>query len=259
MRSLALARYRFLVSIRASGAAVSGVVAAAVAALLGGSRALVTAALPADRFTEWAPEAFEVSSQWIGPAYLLHVAALMAVSFVFGTAQRRSDQPAADLMETAPVTAAELFWGDCLGVLAATLTIHAAVVPLLAFLLAIAPNPSTTFWFFEALVVVVLFLVSALSAWSLRAESWRWSISRSFRASMIVAIIIAGAAGLFARRPAGLWDVVTDVVTNPGRQSLAALLHAFRNPPTATVAFAILYVAFVAFFFIHSVRRALRE
>lgn len=259
MRSLALARYRFLVSIRSSGAAISGVVAAAVAAILGGNSALLTAAIPGDRFGDWAPQAFGLASRSIGPAYLLHAAALVAVCFVFGTAQRRSDQPAADLMETAPVSAAELFWGDCLGVLAATLTIHAAVVPLLAFIVALAPNPSTTFWFFEALVVVVLFLVSALSAWSLRAESWRWSIARSFRASAIVAIIIAGAAGLFARRPAGLAEALVGVLQNPGRRSLGALVHAFRNPPTATVAFAILYVAFVAFFFIHSVRRALRE
>lgn len=259
MRSLALARYRFLVSIRSSGAAVSGVVAAAVAALLGGFRALPTAVIPGERFLEWAPQSLGVASASIGPAYLLHAAALVAVCFVFGTAQRRSDQPAADLMETAPVTAAELFWGDCLGVLAATLTIHAAVVPLLAYLLALAPNRSTAFWYSEALIVVVLFLGSALAAWSLRAENWRWSIARSFRASMIVAIIIAGAAGLFARRPAGLWEAVVDVVESPGRRSLGALVHAFRNPQTATVAFAILYFAFVAFFFVHSVRRALRE
>jgi hypothetical protein len=144
-------------------------------------------------------------------------------------------------------------------VLAAVLSVHAAVVPLLAVIVALSPHPSTTFWIFELAVVAVLFLASALAAWSLRAESWRWSIARSFRASVTLLLIVAGAAGLFARRPAGLAEALVAVLENPGRGSLIALVSAFRNPPTATLVFVILYAAFVAFFFIHSVRRALRE
>jgi hypothetical protein len=195
----------------------------------------------------------------VTPAYLLHTLALLAVCFVFGTGQRRSESSAADLIQTAPVTAAQTFWGDCLGVLAATLALHAAVVPLLAFIVALSPHPSLTFWVFEAVVVAVLFLASALAAWSLRAESWRWSLARSFRATIAVALIVAGAAALFARRPAGLAEALVAVLQNPGRSSLEAVLASFRNPPTATLVFAALYAAFVSFFFIHSVRRALRE
>lgn len=259
MRSLALARYRFLVSIRSGGIAIGGFAASAGAAILGGAGALSTVDIAFSDFARQAPDAFSRAAKWVTSAYLFHTVALMAICFAFGTTQRRSEQSSADLMQSAPVTAAQTFWGDCLGMLAATLSIHAAVVPLLAFIVALSPHPSTTFWFFELAVVVVLFLVSALAAWSLRAESWRWSLARSFRASVVVLVIVAGAAGLFARRPAGLAEALIAVLENPGQRSLHALIAAFRNPPTATVAFAILYAAFVAFFFIHSVRRALRE
>lgn len=259
MRSLTLARYRFLLSMRATGAVVAGFVAALLWALIGGAGALITLTATESVFPRQSPQLFDVAAQGVTPAYLMHTLALLAVCFLFGTGQRRSESSGADLLATAPVSAAETFWGDCLGVLAATLTIHAAVVPVLAFILALSPHPSFTFWVFEAAVVLVLFLASALSAWSLRAESWRWSLARSFRASIVVAVTIAGAALLFARRPAGLADALVAVLQNPGRQSLAGLAASFRNPPTATVVLAALYAAFVAFFFMHSVRRALRE
>jgi hypothetical protein len=259
MRSLALAKYRFLVSIRATGLAIGGLAAAIISVLLGSIGVLSTADIASSDFPRLAPEAFAMAAKWVTSAYLFHTVALLALCFGFGTAQRRSDQPSADLMQTAPVSAAQTFWGDCLGVLAATLSIHAAAVPLLAVILALSPHPTSTFWIFETAVVLVLFLASALAAWSLRAESWRWSIARSFRASVVVLIILAGAAGLFARRPAGLADALIAVMDNPGRRSLVGVVTAFRNPPTATLVFAILYAAFVAFFFIHSVRRALRE
>ena len=259
MRSLTLARYRFLLSIRSSGTAIGGMGAVLGAAVLGSMPALMTIGAPTFSLWRRAPEIFMISAPAAGAAYLLHTLALVVCCFAFGTSQRRAEQPSSDLIETAPVTAAEAFWGDTLGIFCAGLALHATAVPLLVFTIALTAFPSTTLWLFEALVIVVLFLVSTLCAWSLRAVTWRWSLARVFRATMTVGIIVFSAAGLLARRPAGLADAVIGVLQRPGNQSWTALLHAFRSPSTATTSFVILYAAFVAFFFIHSVRRALRD
>jgi hypothetical protein len=98
MRSLALARYRYLVSIRSTGVGLGGLLAAIAGTLLGGAGALTTADIPYSDFPRLAPQAFALASKWVTPAYLFHSLALMALCFAFGTAQRRSEQPSADLM-----------------------------------------------------------------------------------------------------------------------------------------------------------------
>src|SRR5439155_12746511 len=157
MRYLAVARFRMLTTIREATWVF-------VFAMVPGLFAAIFEATPEPLFRAAADELLGEFARIALVAWIFHAVVIVAASETFGSMRLfRVDATALppDLMDSAPITPTQRFWGETLGVFAATATIHIACLPLLAVIAVLSPLPTVVFVWIEAGIVAWMILGSA--------------------------------------------------------------------------------------------------
>jgi hypothetical protein len=243
MRYLAVARFRLLTTIRES----TGVfVFAAVPALI----AMVFEATPEPLFRAAADELLGVFARVALVAWLFHAFIIITASEAFGSRRLfRVDATALppDLMDSAPISPIERFWGETLGIFAATATIHAACLPLLAVVAVLSPLPTVVFAWIEAGIVALMILGSAGAAWKRLAPRTRWATTRTARSGILFLILFF--LTLFATTH---WTTFRDslaaFIFTPSMRSWAAVANAVESPLLLAILWLLLYGGYVLYY-----------
>lgn len=250
----ALARYRFLLLIRSTGAAVGFSIALAV--LIGGALPSLEAFMRSwvDVFRE-APTDFRETATGVARVYALHSFVLLLLCCSFGVSQARRGS-ASDLFAVVPLRPHFRFWGDAAGIFGVVLSIHICLLPALSTLVALSPIATSVMWKLEGIIVILAGFGSCAASWGLRAETWRWSMTRLARAASLLIMAVMTLLVLATWRWIVFLDATTGLFTNPGARSWEEFVFAFSSPRATALVFGFLYVSFLAFFFWHSSRQA---
>lgn len=255
MRGLALARYRLLTTIRPAWGIFGTVLAMAAVPMLYGS-GLWTAT--SESWQSMAEDMY-VSARMVGITYLLHILFLVAACSAFGTVRPLADgRAAADLTETVPITPRDRFLGDAAGILGCILAVHACTLPLLALVIVLSPLPTTLFFWLESITLAIAVLGSAGASWMLRATS-RWMRTRSARAIATFGIVFVVIL-IFNTRWAQFAEATTWlIVVQPSAGAWRDLKATVTNPPMLMALLLLLYVGYISYFMLQSVRSIERQ
>lgn len=249
---LAVARYRFLTIVRSANAGYFILMVAVVVPLVG---MFATLGVADSRYPVRAPELFKFAAVGTFMIYGLHLLALAVICGAYGVVARRPPgvMPI-DPMHLAPVSGSEQFWGDAAGLFSAIASVHLCLVPLLAAVIALSPFPSSLFWYGELLIATALLFASACGSWALRAQTTRLSQARTAR-SIVVFLILMSLAILFTTRGQEFRDAVGSLLFfRPTRQQLEVVVGATSSPFLLVVAVVSIYLAFIAYYCLDSVR-----
>jgi hypothetical protein len=249
MRSLAIARYRFLVNVRAAG-------------WMFGT-AIVMAAFPVLIANPWLPESiFQLNAVWtlnltagmVIVSYCIHIGVLTIACHVLALNGRRSGrEEVADLLEAAPLTPQARFWGDAAGIFASSMTLHLVALPLLALVIALSPFSFVVFFWLEITVVALVLLDSSAASWNLHAPVIRLATLRTVGSVGVFAILLA-IVTVATTRWRDLRDSLGTFVQWPTARSWAAVVGAIDNPTLYVGALFVVYASFIMFFYFRTVR-----
>lgn len=248
MRSLAIARFRLWTTTRSATPIFAVALLPAIVALL------------METIDSWSlipsEEALmEMRATAALFAWLVHAAAIGTASIAFArTKATGPDSPsAADLMDSAPVWPRERFWGETLGILAATGIVHLCCLPALAMVTALSPLPTGIFGCFEAIIVLIVTLASAAAAWKRMSPQTKWSATRAPRSAALF-LILLGLGILSTTRVEVFRDAAYAFFSAPTLRKWQSLIAAVDNPLLLVVLFAALYGIYMLFFYISSTR-----
>ena len=252
MRYLAVARLRLLTSIRESTPAF---VAAALPPLLAAYYEIT----PEPLFRAAADELLGKFARAAILGWLFHALFIYAVAEAFGSMRLlRVDQtaPSPDLMDSAPITPLTRFWGEALGVFGATVSIHAACLPLLAVIAVLSPLPTAVFVWIEVAIVALMIFGSAGAAWKRLAPRNKWTATRTFRSAILFLILLF--ATLFATTN---WPVFRDsfmyfLLISPSMRGWAAVSGAVEQPVLLVTLWLMLYVGYILYYVIATRKQA---
>ena len=252
VKLLAVARYRFLTVIRSANAAYFILLVAIAVPLLG---MFFTLRVAEPDYATQAPRVLSFAA--VGPflIYGMHLLGLAVICGAYGVVPRRPPgvMPI-DPMHLDPICGSEQFWGDAAGLFSAIASVHLCLVPLLAAVVALSPFPSSLFWYGELLMAVALLFASACGSWALRARTTRLSQARTAR-SIVVFLILMTVALLSTTRGQEFRDAVGSLLfARPTRQQLEVVVAAISNPALLVVAVVSIYLAFIAYYCLDSVR-----
>ena len=249
MRSLGIARYRYLTTLRGVRWDFAMVLIAAA-----GPVCLFGSLLePATHWTSSVMLRLHFTAHMVVIVYWLHVLVLVVACITFGARRAQPDGTlASDLTESVPLSGASRYFGDALGILAAGLTIHACTLPILALAVALSPVPTSWFIALELVVIACTILASAAASWKMRGRG-RWSATRTARSAILFGILLVlvvkgnttspdfgNAWSYFIGQPSPLtWDGIATSVSHPIRLA---------------VCLALLYAAFVTYYAVDSIR-----
>lgn len=254
MRGLALARYRLLTTIRPAWGVFGTVLAAAVVPILLGSGVFTTTS------EAWGSmiDLMYASARTVTGIYLLHIIVVVLACNAFGTARPSIEgRPSSDLTETVPITPRDRFLGDAAGILGCTLAIHACTVPLLALAVVMSPLPTVVFFWMELITLAVAILASAGASWKLRS-SGRWVRTRSARSIAAFGILLGAILGFNTRKgfaEAFVWFFLTQ----PSMSSWRAVERTVTNPSMLIAWLLLLYVGFISYYTLQSIRSIERQ
>lgn len=248
MRSLGIARLHYLSNMR-SASAVLGV------SLVLGALPVIAAGVPFRSWTaHWrvAADVLELQARAATVTYVFHLVVLLIACDLFGKPRAlRDGKRAADLTETAPVRPAHRFIGDAAGIFLCAAAIHVCTLPLLALAVALSPLPSSLFLVAETVVLLALVLGSAGAAWKLRSTG-RWMRTRTARSVALFGVLLIGAV-MFTTRWEAFRDAAFSSVFSPSPRHWAEAAAAM-NSPALIVALAALYIGYLVFYFVSSIR-----
>ena len=244
MRYLAVARFRLLSSIRE---ATSAFIIAAVPPLL----AAVNETTPEPLFRATADELLGTFARAAMLGWVFHAMFIFAISQGFGSMRLfRADQTSlpTDLMDSAPIRPLERFWGEALGVFAATATIHAACLPLLAVVAVLSPLPTIIFAWLEVAIIVLMIFGSAGAASKRLAPRNKWSASRTARSGILFLILFFVTLSVTTK-----WQVFRDsfmqfLLLNPSMRTWAAVAGAVENPVLLITLWLLLYAGYILYY-----------
>ena len=183
-------------------------------------------------------------------AWLFHAAIIVTASEAIGSMRLlRPDLTSipSDLMDSAPVGPFPRFWGDALGIFAATLMIHACCLPLLAVVAVLSPLPTIVFVWIEAGMVALTILTSASGAWKRLAPRTNWSATRSARSGILFVILFLLALGA-ATKVETFRDSLFVFVGEPSMRAWAAVAASVENPFLLVVLLSLLYAGYIVYF-----------
>lgn len=261
MRSLAVGRYRFLTTNRRAVwivlVSVGGTLLFAMMISLSGA---VMYSAPPLAYLETvirrgdAAVAISIGGRVVGFCYVFQIGMLATVCHAFGSRNRRSDAlGAADLMDTAPITPAARFWGDAMGVFASTMAVHVATLPLLAFVFALSPFPSS--WMVGAELVIVLFVAfeSFGASWKLHTSRDKSPTARTAGANAVLVILV-----FIAFRMLTSWSEFRDALAVflvwPSPRSWFAIKATFLSPALLAFVLLMIFAGFTFFYYTRAVR-----
>jgi hypothetical protein len=252
MRSLALARYRFLTNVRRIRWVFPVFCLAIVIPLLGVIMPLVTEV--SRRASSNAPQLLEAAAHVLVWIYAIHSFGLVILCASFGAIGRRTGTHS-NLMETVPLTGQTLFWGDAAGIFMATMAVHLCTTPLLAEAVAIGPFPSAVFWIAEVMIALMVFFFSAAAAWSLstfnEARPRPASVPLILLLFLFITMIIAATT-----RPAEFSESIATFFVQPSAPTWQSIAGTIEKPLLLIVLAAAIYGVFVAFYSIDTARLA---
>lgn len=260
MRSLAVGRYRFLTTNRASrwilAVSVGGVLFVAVLISAVGD-ALYSAgySLLETRVRQTDPAMIiSLSGRMLAMIYIVHVAILGVACHAFGSRDRRSDSLGeADLLDTAPVTPAALFWGDAIGIFASTMAVHLATLPLLAFAFLLGPFPSISFVWPEVVVVALVALQSLEASWKLHTSRMRSGTARAAGSAAALFVLI-----FITFRTLTTWNEFRDALGAflvwPSPRAWSAITATVTSPLLLVMTLVVIYAGFTLFYYLRAVR-----
>jgi hypothetical protein len=178
---------------------------------------------------------------------------MLLASALLTAPRRQGDaREEANLMETAPITPAGRFLGDMLGALACTLIIHLCTLPLLALAIALSPISSSFFWWWELILLALLILASAGAAWK-RLMTGPWGRARTAGNVALFGTLVIAAFALTTR-----WeefrDAAVQYLAEPSPLRWSQLSREVMSPELLVMLLVILYVGFIAWFAMQSIR-----
>lgn len=248
MRSLAIARYRMLTTIRSA-------MPMFVIAIFPPIMVSIAESLPAPAFrvaVDGRMLSFFASISMVG--WFFHAAVLLMTAETSGAKFFALDtQPASDLMDSAPAGAATRFWGETMGVFAATLLLHVSCLPVLAVVAALSPLPTIVFVYIEVMILVLLVLSSATAAWKRMAPRTKFAATRSVRAGILFLILL-----IASLRSATQWDAFREASfalhNLPSATEWHRVVNAVDNPLLLGVLLTLLYGGYLSFYYYQSTR-----
>ena len=248
MRSLAMARYRLLTTIREARWVFLVVLVAAV-----GPLTIFSGVFQSETFFWDDPSMRQhFGAQGVVVVFGLHALILVNACEVFGTRRRRGSPDAMDLTETVPVTPGERFGGDALGVFAAVMSMHVCALPLLALAIALSPLPTKVFFWLELVIVAVVVLGSFAASWKLHAPG-TGSRTRTIRSVALFLLLLLGIVYVTTRWQAfrdQLWFLITDASPYWWKPLAATVV----NPPMLFTSLVLLYFGFIGYYTAQSIR-----
>lgn len=250
MRYLAIARLRFLTSLRS---AVWLFVVSILAAFFLLERTGVL--FRSDRATLADFDAVTpMNGALLVGSYVLHILILVGACHAFGVVKRSAQNAGvADLLETAPIVPRHRFIGDAFGIFAAVMALHLCTLPLLALTVAVSPFSTSFFVYAELLIVALVAFDSAASSWKLRAESSRWNYTRGIRSQATFMVCFLIVLWLNTRGADFMEGFVT-FMQQPSSRAFSRITWAVNDPVLFISSFVTLYASFMTFFYFHSVR-----
>lgn len=255
MRSLALARYRFLTTVRSASGVFLTLLAGVLLPMLFGS----------GLFTSWSdawasmPDDMYASARMVTIGYLLHIGFIVAACNAFGTTRPKIDgRQSADLTETVPITPRDRFLGDALGFLGCILAAHACTVPLLALVVVMSPLPTTVFFWAESVTLAVAVLGSAGASWMLRSTG-QWIRTRSARSMVTFGILLVAILILNTRWLKFVENLVWWMFTQPSPQTWHGVVRTVNNPVMLAGSLLLLYFGFISYYTLQSIRSLERQ
>lgn len=258
MRYLAITRFRLLTTIRAAAPLF------AVAALAAIGPAIMLSFMPDEAFRADAAEILRLAAVTAVGTWIVHALILAFACDAFGNvsllrAQMTSTETMTlpDLMDTAPIRPAGRFWGEAAGILAAAMTIHLCVLPVVMMVAALSPLPTWMFVAAEVVTIVIAILASIGAAWKRRAPRTKWSSSRGPRSAALFAILLFMTVRYTTR-----WETFRDsfvaFITGPSPRLWSRVAGAVENPLALFTLLALLYTGYILYFYSTSVRAARR-
>lgn len=250
MRSVAMARYRFLTTVRGTRwifpfffAAIAIPLAFAhIPLMMSSDNDLgVTSAV-----------AFGAASDALMWAYVIHAfgLSLLCASFGKGVGTPHS---LPTLLETIPISGQSRFWGNAIGIFCSAMALHLCTTPLLALAVAISPFTSRTFWIAEAMFAVMAFYFSAAAAWSLAAFDTKQGASAK-PPVLLASVLMTTLVIIGTTRPGELAESIAYYVTLPSDRTWQAVVASVTRPKLLAAMLFGVYALFVAFFSIDTTR-----
>ena len=199
------------------------------------------------------PLMMRLAAQTVIVSYFFHLLLLSAATVSVASPRRRHEGLAsADLTETVPITSAERFLGDTLGVLACTLVIHLCTLPLLALAVALSPVSTSVFVSLELFTLAFMILCAASSAWKRRSEGVGGRLKVAGNAALFLTLVIL----IFAAttRWQNFRDAFFFYLSEPSPLRWTQLTREVMNPTLLAALLLLLYGGFLTFFAIQSIR-----
>lgn len=249
MRSLALARLHYLTKVRTAPAALF------VSLVLAVFPIVVSDAFLFGPTMEWRLMPSILYDRARNPvvAYLFHLVFLVVTCDLFGKSRFITEGiRVADLTETTPIKPGERFLGDAIGIFRSAGTIHVVTLPLLALSVALSPLPTSLFVWLEALVLAVLILASAAAAWKFRSAG-KWARTQTARSMALFATLLIGIVMATTRWPV-FRDEAFALLVAPSEVQLRSAAGAVMSGPLLVGLVSTLYLAYLAFYFVSSIR-----
>lgn len=249
MRSLAIARYRVLTTIRSARWIFAVSLGAALLLIVMGSGVVIPMSLH-----WWGVDGvMSTAAKTVIYAYFLHMVILLTACELFATRGRRAGAAhASDLTDTIPVAPIERFAGDALGILVCAAAVHASTMPLLAAAIALSPLPSVAFFWLELVTIVMAILASTAASWKYHSTS-KWAATQTPRTVMTFLILLLAVLS-FTTRWKALRDAVGVFLLQPSPYWWKPVAAAVPNLPLLVAMLSLLYLGFIAYYTAHSVR-----
>jgi len=244
MHSLALARYRFLTTIRQRRWVAPVLTVALFPSLVGGGGLTL---FKSDLEFAWdAPEALKSAALGMLFGWAIHLIAISTLGWSLGIAPREQTHQI-DLLDTAPISGRTQFFGDTLGIFAFVFAMHICCVPVLAELVAISPFPPILFLWLEIATIALLLMVSAAAAWSLRTDRSGWRQKRSTVNALLFLILFVGVVTVTTRID-DFYFGMAGFFEKPSPQRWQPVMASIVSMPLLLILLLALYGSFIAFF-----------
>ncbi|GEM_PF-5831152 len=257
MHYLALARFRMLTILRTStGIFIICLIPCAFFAV-----GLSTITEPIFRTEPW--EFLRINASFAICGWVFHGVFIAFAAMLTGKVKSAYDDVTigvkADLMDLAPVSPGERFWGEALGTFAAMALIHLCTLPLLSVLAALCPLPTSAFLWIELVIIACVFLASASAAWQRRAPRTKFSATRGPRNAIVIAILLLSIVPLTTRWVAFRDALTTFMQYRVSPKGWADVVGAVDNPLLMVTLVSLLYLGTMTYYYVSATRKRALE
>lgn len=249
MRYLAIARYRFLTTIRAAAWSFALSLLAALLFILGTGILFI----PERAFFWSADELLPRAAALFTASYFVHTLILIVAFNTFG-AVRNDPSAKGNLLDTAPALPRHRFAGDALGIFASVMSIHLCTLPLLALSLCLSPYPMRYFFIPELLIVALLVIGSAGASYKLHTSPVNWGgKSTTGRTGALLGVFFFMILAVTGRLK-DLFETAVRAMVQPTPQGFSQIADAVDDPFLLAILMLLVYGGFLLFYAVRSIR-----